>query len=210
MAIFTREFLKGLKLEDDIIDKIMTEASKTFNALNQKVSEHESTISTLTSQLNNLKAEKTTLETQVLDLERNKGDAAVLQKTIDDLKAEIAKGQAKELDRIKNENLNARFTKAIGEKKFVNDFTKNGLFAEFKAALEKPENEGKADDAILAVIVADREGIFTPEHKLDGTPGLGGGAGKAITKEMFEKMPLLEKMKLANTNPAEYERLSKL
>ncbi|MDO4832432.1 MAG: phage scaffolding protein [Clostridia bacterium] len=210
MAIFTREFLKGLKLEDDIVDKIMSESSKTFNALNQKVSEHESTIGALTTQLNTLKNEKTTLETQVLDLEKNKGDAVVLQKTIDDLKDEIAKGQAKELDRIRNENLNARFTKAIGEKKFVNDFTKNGLFAEFKAALEKPENEGKADDTILAVIVADREGIFTPEHNFDGTPGLGGGAGAAITKEMFEKMPLLEKMKLANTNPAEYERLSKL
>lgn len=210
MAIFTREFLKGLKLEDDVVDKIMTEASKTFNALNQKVTEHEGTISTLTSQVNTLKADKASLETKVLDLEKNKGDVATLQKTIDDLKDEIAQGQARELDRIKNENLNTRFNKAVGDKKFVNDFTKNGLFAEFKAELEKPENEGKADDAILQAVVADRQGIFVPEHDVGGTPGLGAGAGKAITKEMFDKMPLTEKMRLANTNPAEYERLSKL
>ena len=67
----------------------------------------------------------------------------------------------------------ARFDKLHGERKYANDFTKNGIFAEFKEAVGKAENEGKSDADIFSALTKDRDGIFTNPNPGVNIPGAG-------------------------------------
>ena len=53
-----------------------------------------------------------------------------------------------------------RFTAAVGDKKFVNDVTRNHVFGQFTEAAKDPSNEGKADADILAPLLEGHEADY--------------------------------------------------
>ena len=133
-----------------------------------------------------------------------------MQETITALETQIAENKESELKSIYEKNVSERFTNVIGQTKFVNDITKNGIFSEFKAALEDTANTGKADKDVLDTLIKDREGILANPNPGVNIPGMGAGGGNAVELESFKKMTLLERSKIANENPAEYARLKQL
>lgn len=158
-----RKFLEDLGLEKDIIDKIMkengsdieTEKANT-SALQKKYDEEKETRKKLESEIGELK----------------KTDPAKLQETIDDLQEKLRKRTEADEQAQKDKALADRFSAVSGEKKFVNDFTKNGVLSEFKEALENKDNEGKSDKEIFEGLIKDREGIFSssnPPADMSGT-----------------------------------------
>ena len=96
----------------------------------------------------------------IADLEKNQGDTAAMQKVIDEYKAADEQRKANEAAAAEQAALMTRFDTVAGDKKFINDFTRNGIIAEFKDALAKDENKGKGDADIFAAVVKDRDGIF--------------------------------------------------
>lgn len=120
-----------------------------------------------------LQQQLTTANNTISELEKNKGDVAALQAQIDTYKQEKADREKAEQEAAKDAAYMARFDKLHGERKYANDFTRNGIFAEFKEALAKPENEGKSDAEIFSALTKDRDGIFTNPNPGMNIPGMG-------------------------------------
>jgi hypothetical protein len=117
----------------------------------------------------------------ILDLEKNKGDVAALQKTIDEYKAADEKRQADEKTAAERADRLGRFDKAHAEsgkdRKWLNDYTKNGIFAEFEKALADEANKGKSDAQIYASLVNDEKGVKPGLFQAQVTGGYMPGMG---------------------------------
>lgn len=180
-----REFLKGLGLEDDVIQKIIAENGKDVQAEIAKTADIQAKYDTE-------KQTRKTLESKVSKLE--KIDAEEMQRTIDDLQEQIRKraeaDEAAEADKA----LQSRFKGVAGDAKFANSITEKGIYAEFKDAISKDENKGKGDKEIYEAITKDRDGIFqNPNNNVDIPPSNPNVPGA--------KMTLLEAMKYKNAHP---------
>lgn len=180
-----REFLKGLGLDDDVIQKIITENGKDVETEKAKTADIQAKYD----------AEKKTreeLESKVSELE--KVDAEGMSKEIADLKKQIADRQAADEAAEADKALQSRFKGVAGDAKFVNSITEKGIYAEFKEAVSKDENKGKGDKEIYEAITKDRDGIFqNPNNNADIPPTNPDIPGA--------KMSLLEAMKYKNAHP---------
>lgn len=180
-----REFLKGLGLEDDVIQKIITENGKDVQAEIAKTAD-------IQAKYEAEKQVRETLKSKVSELE--KVDAEGMSKEIADLKQQIADRKAADEAAEADKALQSRFKSVAGDAKFVNSITEKGIYAEFKEAVSKDENKVKGDKEIYEAITKDRDGIFqNPNNNVDippSNPNLGD-----------KKMSLLEAMKYKNAHP---------
>ena len=122
---------------------------------------------------------KTARET-ITNLEKNQGDVAALQKTIDDYKAADEKRQADAKAAAERAERLGRFDKAHAEaskdRKWLNDFTRDGIFAQFEKALTDDANKGKSDVQIYNGLINDDKGVKPGlfEAKVNGNmPAMG-------------------------------------
>lgn len=121
-----------------------------------------------------LKKAKDTIE----ELEKNKQDTAALQKTIDDYKAADEKRQADAKAAAERAERMSRFDKAHGEaskdRKWLNDFTRDGIFSQFEKALADDANKGKSDVQIYNSIINDDKGVKPGLFEAQVTGGMSG------------------------------------
>lgn len=117
-------------------------------------------------------------KTKIADLEKASGNNEELQKQLKELQDQIAAREQADKEAETEKALNGRFDAAIGENKFINDFTRNGIFAEFKAALDAEENKGKADADIFGAIIKDRDAIFSNPNPITTTGAPGNSAAE--------------------------------
>ena len=117
----------------------------------------------------------------ISDLEKNAKDAAALQKTIDDYKAADEKRQADAKAAAERSERLGRFEKAHAEaskdRKWLNDFTRDGIFAQFEKALADSTNTGKSDVQIYNSLINDDKGVKPGlfEAQVNGSmSGMGG------------------------------------
>ena len=140
----------------------------------------------------------------IQELEKNAKDATALQKTIDDYKAAEEKRQADAKAAEERAERFGRFEKAHSEvgkdAKWLNDFTRDGIFSQFEAALADAGNKGKSDVQIYESLVKDdkglRPGLFEAKATASGTqPGMGGNAGGAANyaEKKYENNPFVQK-----------------
>lgn len=115
------------------------------------------------------------------DLEKNAKDAAALQKTIDDYKAAEEKRQSDAKAEAERAERLGRFEKAHAEaskgRKWLNDFTRDGIFSQFEKALADDASKGKSDVQIYNSIVNDDKGVKPGlfEAQVNGSMGSMGG-----------------------------------
>lgn len=147
-----REFLKGLELDKETIDTIMAEHGKLVTELKEKVSTYESKVKELSS-----KAENNTK----------------VQEELDNLKKSIADNEAKAKAKAEDDALTKNITSAFGDKKFVNEYTKNAIIGDIKVALKDSNNAGKSAKDIFEELTKDKEGIFDNPNKGVSTPPTG-------------------------------------
>lgn len=167
-----KEFLKSLGLETDVIDKIFAENGKDVNAARAEVDRLKKDLETAKGKITDYETEIEGLRDSTGEAEKLKERVKELQKTIDDRKAA---DEAAEQDR----KLSDRFGVAIGDAKFLNEFTKNGLFSEFKAAIADKSNEGKSDKEIYEGLIKDRDNLFLPKDGIPSVVSATGGVGTA-------------------------------
>lgn len=113
------------------------------------------------------------LEADIQKLKDSAADTEGLNNKIADLQKEIDDRKAADEQAVKDKAMADRFGAAIGEKKFLNEFTQKGVLEEFKAALADKANQGKSDADVFAGIVKDRDGIFANPNPIGGTPPAG-------------------------------------
>ena len=137
----------------------------------------------------------------IADLEKNKQDAAALQKTIDAYKAADEKRQADAKAAAERSERLSRFEKAHTEaskdRKWLNDFTRDGIFAQFEKALTDDANKGKSDVQIYNSIVNDEKGVKPGLFEAQvngGMSGMGGAPGgdTAWLQQKYKGNPFFE------------------
>lgn len=167
-----REFLKGLDLDKETIDTIMaehgkliTEAKEKTQKLENKVKDYESKIGELSS-----KAE----------------DNTKVQEELDNLKKSIAENEAKSKAKAEDEILTKNITSAFGDKKFVNEYTKNAIVNDIKIALKDSNNAGKSAKDLFEELTKDKEGIFDNPNKGVSTPPTG-DVNTGLVKENHDR-----------------------
>ena len=97
-----------------------------------------------------------------------------------------------------------RFDKAHEEAgkgaKWLNDFTREGVFTQFEKALADDANKGKSDVQIYTTLTQDEKGIkaglYQPQATGSGgyVPPMGGKAGGAASyaEKKYEKNPFVQ------------------
>lgn len=117
----------------------------------------------------------------IAELEKNAKDATALQKTIEEFKAAEEKRQADAKAAAERSERLSRFEKAHGEagkgRKWMNDFTKDGIFAQFEKALADDANKGKSDVQIYTALTSDEKGVKPGIFEAQSTVYGGGMTG---------------------------------
>ena len=111
----------------------------------------------------------------IADLEKNKASTDELQKIIDGYKEADAKRQEEAKQAEARKAIETRFNAVLKDRKFTNDYTRNGILADFEKAIADQSNAGKSDEQIFTNLVSDEKGvkagIFQSAHgvKMGGT-----------------------------------------
>jgi DNA repair exonuclease SbcCD ATPase subunit len=154
-----REFLKGLDLDKETIDTIMAEHGKLITESKEKISELEGKVKTY--------------ETKVSEMDKQFKDSQKIQEELNTLKQTIADKEAEEKKKQEEQTFNDEFNKLIGDKQFINEYTKQAIINEFKTALSNEANKGKEKLDVLNEITKDKEGIFSSPNKAIDIPPVG-------------------------------------
>lgn len=162
-----REFLKGFEgLTDEAIDKIMAENGKDIEAEKAKNA-------TLKSENDTLKADKKALEDKITGLKESAKSADEIKNELDVLKADIKKKEDAEKAAAEDAALTEAITAVFGDKKFTSDYVKNGIIADMKTEIAKPENKGKGYTEIFESLTKDKNGIFENPNTPADMTGMG-------------------------------------
>lgn len=204
-----KDFLKELeigeekvKLSADDIKNILkkhgeyikTETEKVEDKYKTQIEDNKNTISELKTQID--KAPKSdeieNLKTKIADYEQKEADR-------------VASEKAKEEDAILTKNI----TEAFGDKKFVNDFTKNAIINEVKTALKDSANAGKSAKDLFEQITDGKEGIFSSPNQNVDMPSVDDNVENAVSKDDFDKMGYKQRLELKETNPELFNKYNK-
>lgn len=170
---------------------IKTETEKVEKQYKEEISEYKSTIDDLKEQIKNAPKsdELENLKGKIADYEQKEADR-------------IAKQKAKEEDDILTKNI----VEVIGDKKFVNDYTKNSIINEVKTALKDNANLGKSAKDLFEQITNGKDGIFANPNQVIDMPSVDENVETTISKEDFNKMGYKERLELKSSNPELFKK----
>lgn len=180
-----REFLKGLELDNEMIDTIMAEYGKLVTKDKEELAD---------------------LKGQLLSLEETSKNAVELKDKYDTLVKQIEQETATKKAEAENEYLMKNINEAIGDKKFVNDYTKNAIINDVKTALQNEANVGKSAKDLFNEITNGKTGLFANDNQLIDMPEVSENVDNVMSKEVFDKMGYKERLELKQTNPALFQK----
>ena len=176
-------------------DYIKIETEKVDNKYKDQLEDNKTTISELKAQIE--KAPKTdemeSLKNKIAEYEQNEADRT-------------AKQRAKEEDDILTKNI----TDVFGDKKFVNDFTKNAIMNEIKKALKDSANMGKSAKDLFEEITNGKDGIFENPNKVVDMPSIDENVENAVSKDDFDKMGYNQRLELKASNPELFNKYNNM
>ena len=165
---------------------IKVETEKVETKYKDQIEDNKTTINDLKAQIE--KAPKSdemeSLKTKIAEYEQKEADRT-------------AQLKAKQEDDILTKNINEVF----GDKKFVNDFTKNAIVDQIKTALKDSANMGKSAKDLFEEITNGKDGIFANPNKIADMPGVDEGIENTVSKDAFDKMGYKERLELKQSNP---------
>lgn len=200
----TREELKG------IIEGITDEQLKSILDINTAdIGKAKKGFDEVKAENDTLKAEKKELEEKITSLTDSANEGADYKKQLEDLQQSIKDKEEADKKAKADAELTDTITAVFGDKKFTSDYVRNGIIADMKTEIAKPENKGKGYAELFETLTKDKEGIFKNPNPPANMTGLGNVSSSDITKEQFAKMGYKAKNELYKTNKELYETLSK-
>lgn len=193
-----REFLKGLELDKETIDKIMAEYGKGIQSMKDEIEE-------LKDNETMYKEKEKTFKARIEELSNKSNDSQKIQEELETLKKEIAEREAKEKAESEEETLNKNILTIFGDKKFTSEYAKAGLMSDIKTELKKDENKGLGIQEIFNRLTKDKEDIFANPNQLKDMEGMG-DTDTGVSKEAFDKMSYNERVEFKQSNPELFEK----
>ena len=181
-----KDFLENLEIGENKV-KLSQEEIKSILA------EHGKSVKTETEKVeNNMRKENEDLKATIDDL-KEQVNKAPKSDEIESLKSKIAEYEANETKRIEaekqkalDESLTTNILNAIGDKKFVNDYTKNAIINDIKSSLKDSNNAGKSAKDLFEELTKDKEGIFSNPNPGVSTPPTG-DVNTGLAKENHDR-----------------------
>lgn len=172
-----KDYLEGLeigeekaKLSKEEIKGILAESGKVVNTETEKLKdEYKRTIDDLKEQVKNAPS-STEIEN--------------LKQTIADMEAKEAQRIADEKAKKDDEILTNNIVEAFGDKKFINDYTRNAIINDIKSALKDANNGGKSAKDLFEEITKDKSDIFANPNQMQDMPGMGDSEENTNKKEI--------------------------
>lgn len=180
-----REFLKGLELDQEMIDTIMAEYGKLVTQD---------------------KEELQSLKGEILSLQETSKNAIELQDKYEALTKQIEQDNAEKKAKAENDMMIKNINEAIGDKQFVNEYTKNSIINEVKSALQNEANIGKSAKDLFTEITNGKDDLFINPNKIIDMPSVSENVSGAITKDAFDKMSYKERVELKQSNPELFKK----
>ena len=159
-----RDFLEGLGLESEVIDKIMKENGKDIENAKAKFADYD-----------NIKAElqsaNETLE-KFKDYDQTKAD-------VEKYKTEAEKARKESAAKIAALERSAKVKDFLSDKKFVNDITRDAIGDKLSEMLGADGSKGKSLDDLFAEITKGKADILKDENAPTPpvVPSMGGSKG---------------------------------
>lgn len=156
----TREDLKK------IIEGISDEQLKAVLDINSAdIGRAKGDYTALKNENDTLMSDKRRLEDKLTELSDKSSTADGYKKELEDLKAEIERKEAEGREKAAEEELTKAITAVFGNRKFTSEYAKNGLIADMKAEILKPENKSKSYAELFEGLTRDKTGIFENPNK---------------------------------------------
>lgn len=169
----TRDDLRGIVegITDEQLKKILDINSADIGKAKLDADGLKAELEEANKKVLDMETELGTLRESQCEAEEMKGKINELQKVIDDRKVQDEK-------QLHDAAVKSRFDAVVGEAKFLNDFTKDGVFAQFQAAIANEENCDRDDKELFGEIVGDAENLFIQPRGIPSvvasTTGFGG------------------------------------
>lgn len=181
----TRDDLRG------IIEGITDEQLKKILDINSAdIGKVKTDLETVKGNLETANGKIADYEKEIGTLKESIGNTEEMQKKIDTLQQSIDERKAADEAAALEKATADRFNAVCGEAKFLNEFTKNGLFAEFKTALADDANKTKSDKDIYEAITNGKDNIFMPDGGIPGVASSTGGTSTVSDNDVREIMGL--------------------
>ena len=146
---------KGIKLVDLSSGKY-ADMGKLTKA-NEELKTARESIETLNKELQTLKESNTTAED--------------FKTKYENLLKKIEEEEKKAKEKKEDEELTDAITAVFGEKEFTSEYVKNGIIADMKSEISKPENKGKGYAQIFEELTKDKEGLFVSPNQIKDMGG---------------------------------------
>lgn len=194
-----REFLKGLGLEDTVIDQIMDENGKDINKANEK-------IKTLEAEVNNTK-ELLTNANKEIDSYKSM-DIEAIKKSAEDYKTKYETAEKDYQAKISQMEYDNKLGKYVDGLNLKNDIYKKEVISRIKEKELKFDGDTLlgGEELVKGFKEQYAEAFNDTKPKptfADSTPG----SNATITKEAFNKMSYKERVALKNEQPNIYNNL---
>lgn len=175
-------------------DYIKIEKEKIENEYKSQLDDNKTTIDSLKAEIEKApkSSEVENLKSKIAEYEQKEADRTAQQK-------------AKEEDDILTNNINQVF----GDKKFVNDFTKNAIMNEIKTALKDSANIGKSAKDLFEEMTKGKDGIFANPNQMADMAGVDDNVENVVSKAEFDKMGYKERVELKQSNPELFNKYNK-
>ncbi len=171
----TREELRGIieGISDEQLKKILDINSSDIGKAKNGADALKTALDEANARSKQMEAEIEQFKAGQCEADEMRGKIEELQKVIDQ------KIRAEEQQRSESA-LSTRFGLAAEGMDFVNDFTRRGVFEQFKNAVLDENNAGKSDREIYETLTAGKENIFVPQGGIPSAVGSTRGFGGSI------------------------------
>lgn len=195
---------------EDLVELTDEQKDLVMSLYGKAITKKDKEIENLKENEKSLKDKISTYETKINEFNDTAKENAEWKTKYEELQTTIseqeAKRKAKEEDDILTNNINQVF----GDKKFVNDFTKNAIVEQIKTALKDNANMGKSAKDLFEEITNGKDGIFENPNKIQDMPSIDENVENAVSKDDFDKMGYKERLELKNTNPELFNKYNNM
>ena len=180
----TRDELRGIVegISDEQLKKILDINSSDIGKAKKQTEELERQLEERAERMNEM-------ESRIAEFEKNQHEADEIRKRADELQKVVDERNAADKAELLKQEFCRRFDAVTEGAMFVNDFTREGIFEQFKEAVGDEKNIGKADSEIYGQLIEGRDNIFIPDGGLPSvvasTTGFGGLISDGDVREIM-------------------------
>ena len=182
---YMRQFLLGLELDPEMVDCIMAEYGKNVTKDKEEI---------------------TSLKGEILSLRETSKNAIDLQDKYNELTKQIEQSDAEKKAKAEDDMIMSNINSVIGDKEFVNDYTKNSIVNELKDALKNEANVGKSTKDLFEEITNGQKGLFKNPNQMLDMSEVDESVEGVVTKEAFDKMGYKQRLELKQNNPELFKK----